>query len=69
MFITNFTPERLAGQISDIKKLSPKHMGGEDAIKFVQLVTTVIGETYEEREEKYKDLRQYGDFEGSPDFI
>lgn len=66
VFITNFTPESLAGQISDIKKLSIETYGREeDAIKFVQLVTTVIRETHEEAEEKYKDLKQYGDLEGA----
>ncbi|CUM45816.1 uncharacterized protein AC631_04189 [Debaryomyces fabryi] len=66
VFITNFTPESLAGQIADIKRLSVEEHGREeDAIKFVQLVTTVIGETHEEAEEKYKELRKYGDLEGA----
>lgn len=66
VFITNFTPESLAKQIADIKKIAvEKYNREEDAIKFLQLVTTVIGETHEEAEEKYKDLKRYGDLEGA----
>lgn len=66
VFITTFTPESLEEKIADIKKLSvEKYNREEDAIKFVQLVTTVIGKTHEEAENEYKELRSYGDLEGA----
>ncbi|CCE83560.1 Piso0_004140 [Millerozyma farinosa CBS 7064] len=66
VFITTFTPESLKEKIADIKKIAKEKFGREDdAIKFVQLVTTVIGDTHEEAEDKYKDLKSYGDLEGA----
>lgn len=66
VFITNFTPENLAKNIQDIKKLAVEKYNREpDAIKFLQLITTVIGKTHKEAEEKYKNLQSYGDLEGA----
>lgn len=66
VFITNFTPENLKKNINDIKNLATEKYNREsDAIKFLQLVTVVIGETHEEAEKKYKELQSYGDLEGA----
>ncbi|RLV89952.1 Dimethyl-sulfide monooxygenase [Spathaspora sp. JA1] len=66
VFITTFSPEALGKQISEIKKLAKEKYGRpEGSIKFLQLITPVIGETHEEAEAKYKELQSYGDIEGA----
>ncbi|CUM65889.1 uncharacterized protein PRCAT00003539001 [Priceomyces carsonii] len=66
IFITTFTPEALKIQIDDIKKLAKEKFNREEgSIKFLQLVTVVIGSTFEEAESKYKDYRNHGDLEGA----
>ncbi|KAG7664423.1 uncharacterized protein J8A68_002049, partial [[Candida] subhashii] len=66
VFITTFTPEVLGKQIADIKKLArEKYNRPEGSIKFLQLITPVIGQTQEEAEEQYKELQSYGDLEGA----
>lgn len=66
VFITNFTPESLAENINDIKNLSTNVYHREpDAIKFLQLITTVIGETHEEAESKFLEFQKFGDLEGA----
>ncbi|ODQ80889.1 hypothetical protein BABINDRAFT_161078 [Babjeviella inositovora NRRL Y-12698] len=66
VFITTFTPESLGKQIKDIKRIAKeKYNRDDDSVKVVQLITTVIGKTHEEAEEKYKELKSYGDLEGA----
>ncbi|KAK6197349.1 luciferase-like domain-containing protein [Scheffersomyces amazonensis] len=66
VFITTFSPESLAIQINDVKKIAKEKYGREDgSIKFLQLITTVIGQTHEEAEAKYKEYKSYGDLEGA----
>ncbi|EGW32210.1 uncharacterized protein SPAPADRAFT_61292, partial [Spathaspora passalidarum NRRL Y-27907] len=66
VFITTFSPEVLGKNIAEIKKLAKEKYGRpEGSIKFVQLITPVIGATHEEAEAKYKELQSYGDIEGA----
>ena len=66
VFITHFTPQELGKQISDIKKIAKEKYGRpEGSIKFLQLITPIVGKTHEEAEEKYKELQLYGDQEGA----
>lgn len=66
VFLTTFTPESLAGKIEEIKKIAKEKYGREEgSIKFLQLVTTVIGKTNEEAAEKYRHFKSFGDKEGA----
>ncbi|RCK65004.1 Dimethyl-sulfide monooxygenase [Candida viswanathii] len=66
VFITTFSAEELAKQIADIKKIAKEKYGRpEGSIKFLQLITPVVGKTHEEAEAKYQELQLYGDLEGA----
>ena len=66
VFITQFSPEALGKQIKDIKKIAREKFGRpEGSIKFLQLITPVIGATQEEADAKYKEYQSYGDIEGA----
>lgn len=66
VFLTVFTPEKLALEIAAVKKIAKEKYGREEgSIKFVQLLTTIIGKTHEEAASKYKEYKSYGDKEGA----
>ncbi|KAI3403284.2 hypothetical protein KGF56_003872 [Candida oxycetoniae] len=66
VFITTFSPEALGKQISDIKKIARERYGRpQGSIKFLQLITPIIGETQEEADRKYQEYQSYGDIEGA----
>lgn len=58
------TPESLGAKIKELKEAAKKY-GREDDIKFLTLITIILGETHEEAEQKYLDFRKYGDVEGA----
>ncbi|CAK9441704.1 uncharacterized protein LODBEIA_P55720 [Lodderomyces beijingensis] len=66
VFITTFSPEALGKQIKDIKRIAAeKYARPEGSIKFLQLITPIIGATEEEAEAKYKEYQSFGDIEGA----
>lgn len=66
VFISVFTPEKLADEITSVKKIAKEKYGREEgSIKFLQLITTIIDETHEKAEAKYKEYKSYGDKEGA----
>ena len=66
VFITTFTPQDLGNKIKEIKQIANERYGrNEDDIKFVQLITPIIGKDKADGEEKYKELKSYGDLEGA----
>lgn len=66
VFITTFTPQDLGNKIKEIKQIANERYGrNEDDIKFVQLITPVIGKDKADGEKKYKELKSYGDLEGA----
>lgn len=66
VFISVYTPEKLGQEIASVKKIAKETYGREEgSIKFLQLVTTIIGDTHEEAEAKYKEYKSYGDREGA----
>lgn len=66
VFVTQFAPEALAKLIKEIKQIAREKFGRpEGSIKFLQLITPVIGATQEEAEAKYKEYQSYGDIEGA----
>lgn len=66
VFLVSLEPENLAIEIASIKDLAREKYGREEgSIKFIQLLTTVIGDTLEEAEAKYKEYQSYGDKEGA----
>ncbi|EMG46436.1 dmoA Dimethyl-sulfide monooxygenase [Candida maltosa Xu316] len=66
VFITTFSPQELGKQIKEIKKIAKEKYGRpEGSIKFLQLITPIVGETHEAAAEKYKEYQSYGDLEGA----
>ncbi|EGV64552.1 FMN-dependent oxidoreductase [Yamadazyma tenuis] len=66
VFINSFTPEDLKAKIHDIKTIAKEKFGREeDSIKFLNLLTIVVGETKQDALEKFKDYSKYGDLDGS----
>ncbi len=66
IFVISFSPEDLKPKVEAIRKIAVEKYGRErDSIKFVALITTVIGETEEEAKAKFEDYQQYGDLEGA----
>lgn len=66
VFISAFTPESLGEKIADIKRIAKEKYGREDgSIKFLQLITTVIGKTHDEAISKFEEYKSYGDKEGA----
>ncbi|KAI5957737.1 hypothetical protein KGF57_003003 [Candida theae] len=66
VFVTQFAPEALAKSITEIKRLALEEFGRpEGSIKFLQLITPIIGATQEDAEAKYKEYQSYGDIEGA----
>ena len=65
-FINSPNPEDLKAKIDSVKRLATEKFGREeDSIKFIELMTVIIGKSHEEAEEKYKQYKQYGDLEGA----
>lgn len=64
VFLTNFTPESLGAKIKEIKEVA-KQYNRENDIKFLQLITIIVGETHEEAEKKYLEYKSYGDLDGA----
>ncbi|ODQ82587.1 hypothetical protein BABINDRAFT_29930 [Babjeviella inositovora NRRL Y-12698] len=66
VFLAAFTPESLREKIKEIRRVAAEKYGREDdAVKAIQLITTVIAETHEEAEAKYEEYKSYGDLEGA----
>ncbi|KAK6458406.1 pristinamycin synthase-like protein [Scheffersomyces xylosifermentans] len=65
VFINGSTPEALGAKIKELKALVKSYGRSPDDVKVVQLVTTIVGETHEEAEEKYKEYLSYADVEGA----
>lgn len=66
VFINSFTPEDLKNKIDDIKKIAKEKFGREeDSIKFLNLITVIVGETEQDALAKFKDYSQYGDLDGA----
>ncbi|CCH44663.1 putative monooxygenase [Wickerhamomyces ciferrii] len=66
IFLTNFTPETLGLNIQDIKTIAKEKYGrNPEDLKFLTLVTVIIGDTHEEAELKFQDYKKYGDLEGA----
>ncbi|CAN3373878.1 hypothetical protein DIURU_004392 [Diutina rugosa] len=58
------TPEKLGERIRESKEIAKKYGRGDD-LKFLTLITIILGETHEEAEQKYHEYRKYGDVEGA----
>ncbi|ODV82147.1 Nitrilotriacetate monooxygenase component A/pristinamycin IIA synthase subunit A [Suhomyces tanzawaensis NRRL Y-17324] len=66
VFISSPTPVSLKAQIDSTKKLAKEEFGrDEGTIKFLQLITVIIGKTREDAEDKYRDYLKHGDLEGA----
>lgn len=66
IFLASLTPQDLGKSVKDIKTLAKEKFGRDvSKIKFLALVTVIIGDTHEEAEKKYLDYLQYSDEEGA----
>lgn len=66
IFLASLTPEDLGKSIRDIKNLAETKYGRDvSKIKFIALVTVILGDTHEEAENKYLEYLQYSDEEGA----
>ncbi|CEP60790.1 uncharacterized protein LALA0_S01e19020g [Lachancea lanzarotensis] len=67
VFLASLTPEALGASIKDIKHIaSTKYHRDPSKIKFVGLLTVILGNTHEEAEHKYNDYKaNYADEEGA----
>ncbi|CCH45553.1 hypothetical protein BN7_5135 [Wickerhamomyces ciferrii] len=66
VFLSGFSPELLAPRIAKIRQLSiEKFNRPSDSIKFLSLITLVVGETEEEAAAKFEEYKSYTNPEGS----
>ncbi|SCU97795.1 LANO_0E16996g1_1 [Lachancea nothofagi CBS 11611] len=67
IFLASLTPEDLALSIIDIKKIAhEKYQRDTSKIKFVALLTVIIGDTHELAEKRYEEYKAaYSDEEGA----
>ncbi|QLL31144.1 hypothetical protein HG536_0A09610 [Torulaspora globosa] len=66
IFLASLTPEDLRKSITDIKHIAKSKYGRDvSKIKFVALITVILGDTHEEAEKKYLEYLQYSDEEGA----
>lgn len=66
VFLSGFSPELLLPRIAKIKQLSvEKYNRPKDSIKFLSLVTIVVGKTQSEAQAKYQEYKSFTNPEGS----
>ncbi|SCU85731.1 LAFA_0D17414g1_1 [Lachancea sp. 'fantastica'] len=67
VFLASLTPEALGASIKDIKHIATmKYSRDPSKIKFIGLLTVILGDTHEEAETKYEDYKaNYSDEEGA----
>lgn len=66
VFLSALTPQDLDKQIKAVKKVaSEKYHRDVSKIKFISLITVILGDTHELAEEKYNYYKSYADEEGA----
>lgn len=66
VFLSALTPKDLDKQIKAVKKIAAeKYHRDVSKIRFISLVTVILGETHEKAEEKYEYYKSYADEEGA----
>ncbi|KAK7682895.1 hypothetical protein QCA50_013927 [Cerrena zonata] len=65
VFVNDTSPEGLKGKIDNIKEIAAKNGRNPDDIKFVQLVTVILGDTHEAAIEKFKEYKDLSDLDGA----
>lgn len=67
VFLASLTPEALGASIKEIKQIATtKYHRNPSKIKFIGLVTVILGDTHEEAENKYNEYKaNYSDEEGA----
>jgi alkanesulfonate monooxygenase len=66
VFLTAISPEALANQVQSIKTIAKETIGRDpNSIKFVTLVTAIIGKTHEEAVAKYEETKAIVDLEAA----
>lgn len=66
IFLASLTPQDLAKSVKDIKQLAGDKYGRDvSKIKFLALVTVILGDTHEEAEKKYREYLELSDEEGA----
>lgn len=65
VFISGLTAESLKVKIDEVRNQAAKSGRNADDIKFLQLVTVIVGKTHEDAIEKLNEYKQYADKEGA----
>lgn len=66
IFLSALTPEDLAKQKQAVQRIAKdKYHRDPTKIKFISLVTVILGKTHEEAEAKYETYKEYSDEEGA----
>lgn len=66
VFLSALTPQDMDRQIKSVKKIAvEKYHRDVSKIKFISLVTVILGDTHEQAEEKYQYYKSYADEEGA----
>lgn len=66
VFLSGFSPELLAPRIAKVKKLAKeKFQRPEGSIKFLALITLIVGKTDEEAQVKFNEYKKFTNVEGS----
>ncbi|KAF2756383.1 xenobiotic compound monooxygenase [Pseudovirgaria hyperparasitica] len=66
IFVSPFAPNVVASNITEIRTMAKEKYGrSEDSIKFLALVTIIVGETEEEAKAKLAEYRTYASLEGA----
>lgn len=66
VFLASLTPESLAKSVKEVKQIAQEKYGRcPSKIKFIALITVILGKTHEEAESKYLDYLSYSDEEGA----
>lgn len=67
IFLASLTPEAIKSSIVDIKRIAKEKYGRDTSkIKFIALITVILGKTHEEAQNKYLEYKaKYSDEEGA----
>ncbi|KAK7682896.1 hypothetical protein QCA50_013928 [Cerrena zonata] len=65
VFVNDATPEGLGIKIKGFKDLIKQQGRSDKDVKFLQLITVVLGDTHEEAIEKLQEYKSYSDLDGA----
>lgn len=65
IFVSGHSPASVAASVASIRAQAAEYGRDPASIKFLAKITTVLGRTHEEAQDKYAEYMRYGSYEGA----